>query len=184
MPKLNKSKYAVLGFLRFQPMSGYDIKKYIDSSIAFFWNENYGQLYPVLKQLEKEELVSKVTKKTEGKPDSYIYTITEQGKKEFTQWLSQPSEPNRFRIEFLLKFFFGQFAPIEDVIVHLKSELQHCREMLKRFDELEKDIDCCHKQGENESLFGSLALKYGQSHYAAEEKWCEQAISLLESKKS
>ena len=56
---VNKTKYAILGVLDTFPGSGYDIKKYCDKSISYFWNENFGHIYPVLKQMENEGLVSK-----------------------------------------------------------------------------------------------------------------------------
>ncbi len=51
MATTNKSRYALLGVLCMKPGSGYDIKKFCDKTISHFWNENYGHIYPVLKQL-------------------------------------------------------------------------------------------------------------------------------------
>ena len=39
-----KSKYAILGMLSIEPMSGYDIKKEVEKSISNFWTESYGQI--------------------------------------------------------------------------------------------------------------------------------------------
>ena len=55
MAKINKTKYALLGVLSIMSGSGYDIKKFCDSSIGYFWNENYGHIYPMLQRLEDEE---------------------------------------------------------------------------------------------------------------------------------
>ena len=80
MAKENKSKYAVLGVLSICPGSGYDIKKFMEQSTSNFWNESYGQIYPILKQLVEEGLAASHAEKQEGKPEKYIYTLTEQGK--------------------------------------------------------------------------------------------------------
>ncbi len=40
-----------------KPGSGYDIKKFCDKAISYFWNENFGHIYPVLKQKGKELLL-------------------------------------------------------------------------------------------------------------------------------
>jgi len=37
------SSFAILGVLSLGAMSGYDVKKLIERSIAHFWNESYGQ---------------------------------------------------------------------------------------------------------------------------------------------
>ena len=50
-----KSKYAILGMLSIEPMSGYDIKKEVEKSISNFWTESYGQIYPVLRNLIAQE---------------------------------------------------------------------------------------------------------------------------------
>ena len=49
--KENKSKYAIMGMLSMGPMSGYDIKKRFEKSLSYFWNESYGQIYPILRKL-------------------------------------------------------------------------------------------------------------------------------------
>jgi hypothetical protein len=40
------SRYALLGMLSLGPGSGYDLKKRIEGSLAHFWSESYGQIYP------------------------------------------------------------------------------------------------------------------------------------------
>ena len=60
MPKENRSKYAILGMLDFMPMSGYDIRKFAAMSIAHFWKEDYGHIYPTLKVLHEEGLAALV----------------------------------------------------------------------------------------------------------------------------
>src|SRR5713101_9932570 len=72
MSKENKSRYAILGILSQGPMSGYAIKKFIEASISNFWNESYGQIYPILKQLSEEGLTSTHAEKQEGKPERYV----------------------------------------------------------------------------------------------------------------
>ena len=62
-----KSKYAILGMLSISPMSGYDIKKEVETSISNFWTESYGQIYPVLKSLIAEKFVTKSVESEAGK---------------------------------------------------------------------------------------------------------------------
>jgi DNA-binding PadR family transcriptional regulator len=49
--------HAILGFLDYQPMSGYDIKKTIDQSVSHFWSATQSHIYKALENLEKEEMV-------------------------------------------------------------------------------------------------------------------------------
>lgn len=56
----NRSRYAILGALTIRPMSGYDIRQFFAKSVSHFWDESYGQIYPILKGLHSEGLVSPV----------------------------------------------------------------------------------------------------------------------------
>jgi DNA-binding PadR family transcriptional regulator len=122
MAVANKAKYAILGSLSLMPMSGYDIKKFSDGSIAHFWNENYARIYPVLKQMEKEGLVIKETMHTEGRPSRNLYSITGKGRSQLDLWLLQPVEDIRPREELLLKLFFSENVPAENLIEKLTAE--------------------------------------------------------------
>ncbi|AET58452.1 PadR family transcriptional regulator [Paenibacillus terrae] len=43
--------FAVLDILSLGPHTGYDIKQHMEQSTNYFWNENYGQIYPSLAEL-------------------------------------------------------------------------------------------------------------------------------------
>ena len=49
-------KYAILGFLSYTPMTGYDIKLRMDRSTSHFWHAKLSQIYTTLKSLEEEQL--------------------------------------------------------------------------------------------------------------------------------
>ena len=66
----NKSRYALLGVLSMKSCSGYDIKKFCDKTISHFWNENFGHIYPVLSELQKEGLISQVEQDSGGNGDN------------------------------------------------------------------------------------------------------------------
>lgn len=42
-------EYIVLGMVNYEDMTGYDIKKYIESGISVFYKASFGSLYPILK---------------------------------------------------------------------------------------------------------------------------------------
>ena len=44
--------YVILGMVRKEPRSGYEIKALVDNSTRFFWAASYGQIYPELARLE------------------------------------------------------------------------------------------------------------------------------------
>jgi PadR family transcriptional regulator, regulatory protein AphA len=123
MAKENKSKYALLGLLSICPGSGYDIKKFMEQSTSNFWSESYGQIYPILKQLVGQGLATSHTEKQEGKPERYVYTLTDKGLEELRHWLTEPIEHTIERNELLLKLFFGRQNSVADNVEHV----QHSR---------------------------------------------------------
>src|SRR2546428_7473662 len=101
----NTSRYAILGVLSRRPMSGYDVKKLIERSIAHFWNESYGQIYPILNRLAAEGLAERRRERQRGKPDRHVYSLTSKGRAELPRWLALPPRPQTRRSEVLLERF-------------------------------------------------------------------------------
>ena len=56
MARGNRTTHAILGFLTWGPMSGYEIRKRVEESIGNFWSVSFGQIYPELRRLEAEGL--------------------------------------------------------------------------------------------------------------------------------
>lgn len=70
-----------------QPMYGYQIAKFIDQNRGDVFGMNQGALYPVLRSLEKNGLLSgKVEPSVSGPPRRY-YSITDEGRKTLGTWV-------------------------------------------------------------------------------------------------
>ena len=178
MGKENKSKYAILGVLSQGPMSGYDIKKFIEVSISNFWSESYGQIYPILKQLTEEGLTNSHTEKQEGKPERYIYTLTDKGWDTLREWLAEPAEYAVGRIEILLKLFFGRHTAVSTNIEHVKQFRALQVALLHKYAEIEKHINAVCLD-EAERLYSSMTLSYGRHESEALVAWCDETLALL-----
>ena len=57
MAKDRKIDLVILGLLSHEDLTGYDIKKQIDSGISFFWKGSFGSIYPALSEMEKSGFV-------------------------------------------------------------------------------------------------------------------------------
>jgi DNA-binding PadR family transcriptional regulator len=175
MAKENRSKYALLGLLSWGPMSGYGIKKAVEQSISNFWNESYGQIYPILKRLAAEGLATTSVEKQPGKPDRYVYTLTEKGRKALQCWLRKPAEHEVGRTEFLLKLFFGRQVTMTHNIHHVRQlqALQH--RLLRRYDAIEQQLRA--EYGNNPDLpYWLLTISYGRHLCQARLHWCDEAL--------
>ena len=119
--KTSTPEYAVLGMLAGEPGSGYDLKKRIEGSIAHFWQESYGQIYPMLKRMAAQGLVKARIERTNGKPDRQVYSLTQSGRAELEAWMGQPPAVPSPRNELLLKLFFGARGKTEDMVRHVEG---------------------------------------------------------------
>lgn len=181
MAKVNKTKYALLGILSNISGSGYDIKKVCDSSIAHFWNENYGHIYPVLQKMEQEELITKEVKQTDGRPAKNVYSITQKGKEELEEWLMLPIEQQPVRSELLLKIFLSKDIPVENIIEKIKKTKENCERDLQKYSEIKDLFNSGKIQADKKNLVLSIiTLNYGRQSEEAEIKWCEETIKALE----
>ena len=102
---MNKTKFVILGLLMERPLSGYSIKQIIDVRFKFFWSESYGQIYPQLKKMQKENLIEEleIENSSRGKK---LYKITIKGETEFKDWLLKNPQKESIRMEMLLKYYF------------------------------------------------------------------------------
>lgn len=50
-------KHALLGVLDVLPMTGSELKQFLDVSTGWMWSARHSQIYPLLARLEKEGLI-------------------------------------------------------------------------------------------------------------------------------
>ncbi|MCP4161887.1 MAG: PadR family transcriptional regulator [Deltaproteobacteria bacterium] len=100
------TKTFILGLLMNRNMSGYDIKKTFTMSFSYFSGLSYGSIYPALKKMESEELITMSIKVQENAPNKKIYTITDKGRDVFVESLKKPVKEDKMRSGFLSKLFF------------------------------------------------------------------------------
>jgi DNA-binding PadR family transcriptional regulator len=96
-------QYAILGLLSWRPMSGYDLKKIIADSPAFYWSGNNNQIYKTLVQLHADGLVESEVRQQENYPARKEYRLTEQGATALRDWVISTPELPQFRSTFLIQ---------------------------------------------------------------------------------
>ena len=192
MSRDNKTRYALLGMLTYKPMSGYDMKKMSDHSIGHFWNENYGNIYPVLKKIEAESLVTMTREEQDGTPTRKVYTITEEGRSAFSRWLTRPPEPAILREELLLQVFFGQWTNPELITAKIRAEDERCRTIIGELEGIRDRLDSCEEINEvpeearpvleEGTPYWRHTVDFGLHHYSGIRDWCAETIKALEEK--
>ena len=73
-------EYAILGFLNYRPLSGYDLKKVFDNSVRHFWPADQSQIYRTLTKLAEQGYVEQEIVRGLDRPDRKEYRITPAGR--------------------------------------------------------------------------------------------------------
>lgn len=170
----NKTKYAILGVLSLISGSGYDVKMFCDKSISHFWNENFGHIYPVLEQLEKDGLISVREGKNSGRKK--VYHISDTGLREFSDWLLLPVEYQPPRSELLLKLFFSSRIPKEKTIEMLMEVKKRKKIELQKYLEIESSYNTDANKDREHYAYWIAPLRFGILSAKATIKWCDETV--------
>ncbi len=155
-------KYAILGLLQYKDMHGYRIKEHIEGNFGHMWSVNYGQIYPNLKKLSDEGLIrmTRVVQNGEKGPPRKLYSITEEGRREFRNWLHKsPEKSMLLRDPFLMRFVFFGFGDPERSLELIDEQLAHYRKALKR---REKNLERWQKSGIYVQLIAELGVNLNE----------------------
>jgi DNA-binding PadR family transcriptional regulator len=173
-----KSKYVILGMLSIRPMSGYDIKKGVQESVSNFWTESYGQIYPMLKSLVAQKLVTKTVERGSGKPDRHVYALTDNGRKELQRWLTEGVVPKVERNELLLKLFFGEEVETAANIRLVEQYRELQRRLVEKYKAIEKDLKAL-SAGNPNLPYWLMTVSYGQHVTGSLLDWCDETLARL-----
>ncbi len=174
--------HAILGFLDYQPMTGYDLKKYFDQSVAHFWSATQSHIYKALESLEEEGLVESKLIPQEGRPNRKEYHITKAGRAELRRWVVTPLPLSPTREAWLIQIFFSHTSSNEEIIALLQA----------RAESISKTLEAFHSQipasvEENAAQHGTsrmsqlwqLTADYGAAYYESELAWIEKTIKKI-----
>jgi len=140
-------KTVCLGMLTSGPASGYDLKKFFESTFGHFFAASYGSIYPALASLSEQDLVLCEEIPQEGKPDRKVYSITDDGRAELDRALKNPTPGHKIRSEFLAMLFFAHLMSDEQIDAVLDNRVAEVEEFLSAIDQLDMSDSSCWPEG-------------------------------------
>src|SRR5262245_19873001 len=172
------SAYALLGMLALGPGSGYDLKRRVEGSVAHFWSESYGQIYPMLARLAAEGLVAPRVERGRGRPHRRAYAITEQGRRALARWLAEPARTQGFRNELLLKLFLGRHQAVAESARHVERFQRQQQALAERYAALEARLRRDHA-AHPDLPYWLMTLRFGQHRATALRAWTDETLVAL-----
>lgn len=174
-------KHAILGFLNYQPASGYELKAYFDGSVRHFWPADQAQIYRTLSALTQQGLATVEMVPQEDRPNKKIYTITHTGREELRRWLITPLPPQDHRSAELIQVFFaGQLSDAEALVLFERFAEQQRLALAVLNSIPQQTDDYVESVGSpRETFFWLLTLEHGIRSAQATLEWLESAIQRL-----
>ena len=174
--ELSATAYVILGMLRKEPRSGYEIKQQVDNSTRFFWAASYGQIYPELAKLAEAGLVTGEELPTGGRKRT-VYRLTRAGRAELRRWLDELPERLELRDEGLLKLFFAGAVDRDKALEIIDAKRRIAEEKLAALRAIEPRAAEAVTAGDP---YPHLVLRYGVEMSEWTIAWCERARAELE----
>ena len=173
--------HAILGFLDYRPMSGYDLKKFFDQSVAHFWSATQSHIYKALENLEQDGMVESQVIQQEGKPNRKQYKITNAGRAELRRWVSTPLPVEAKREAWLIQVFFAHHLDNQEIASLFENRIERLRNSLSQCQLAQENIDKNSRHGELKRLqsLWQLTLDYGIDYYENEINWLEKTLPLV-----
>jgi len=170
--------HAILASLEFKPMTGYDLKKFFDSSVDHFWTTTQSHIYKALNDLEKEGWVEKHLVEQEDKPNRKAYSITETGRAELRRWLTTPLLPAPVREAWLIQLFFSHHSTDEEITVLIEERGKSIRQILDAYQSytgatIPPDLP---PELERAGSLWQITLDYGVAYYEFELLWNKEML--------
>ena len=104
-------RYAILGLLSAEPMSGYDLAKWMDRGLGNIWSAHASQIYPELARMVEAGVIVEVPGDT-GPRRRRVYGISDDGAADLREWLTTATLDPGGRNEALLRsVLLGQLDP-------------------------------------------------------------------------
>ncbi len=144
---------AVLGLLHESPMHGYELRKRLNTLLGMFRAFSYGTLYPCLKQLLAQGLITEEDQEEtapgalQSKRAKIVYKLTAEGKEHLQRLLTEAGpaawEDEGFGVHFAffgqtradvrLRILEGRRSRLEERLENVRSALTRTRERVDSY---------------------------------------------------
>lgn len=176
MPKLTELEGATLGMISTEgPCTPYRVRQFFRRSPSPYWSGSAGAIYPLVRRLQKKELITAQPFPT-GKRAASAYRITRKGRQQLSHWIIDsgtaeraigvPMDPLRARARFL-----SVLSPARQ-----QRFLRHAEAQLRGFANIVEN-DCARKKPGD--IFSYLTARGALLMSRARVQWIQEVRKAL-----
>ncbi len=172
-------KYAILGLLYDRTMTGYELMKEFGSALNEFWYAKHSQIYPELKKLTAENLITYEIEISGTSLEKKAYSITETGKEEFMNWLCEPTEMEETpKSIFRLKLFFSPHLSVKEQEKMIETQLDLEEKRLAQLQKNQQKFKKIPPQ-EDPSFGDYMVLKGAIMREETNCRWLHECLDMI-----
>lgn len=178
-------KYVLLGVLNYQPLTGYQLKQFMDQAAGHFWYAQTSQIYRTLDQLEKDGMLTSHIQAQDERPDRRLYQITHGGQADLRAWLAEPmTELQTSKDALLVRLYFSAQMDKATILTQLRVQRAlHQRQL----DLYRNDIPALIQQSAEEhpglkrdAILWDATRRNGELMEEAYIRWLDETIERVE----
>ncbi len=166
LPALRPTSWAVLGLLSFgSELSGYDLKKWADWSLRFFyWAPSYSQIYSELRKLEEHGFATSHVVNTDDVRGKRMYSITAEGTQAVARWANESAvEPAVLKHGVMLRMWLGHLGEPDKLRAMLLEHREQSEKM--RVRAVADAEGAAHEPG---WAYPEMVLRWSEKYYESE----------------
>lgn len=170
-------KTVILGFLRYGPQHGYELKRRIEHEMGDWADIRFGSIYFALDKLTKDGFVTTETQESESyRPSRIVYTITDKGREEYLALLRELwKDRTRTRSPLDVAIAFIRDLPEEEVRAYLRERMDYLEKVLSYVMQHEEET-MANPHIPKESRF---IFSHARYQLAAERDWTRDILEQL-----
>jgi DNA-binding PadR family transcriptional regulator len=127
------TEHALLGFLRQEPIHGYEIYQRLSdpAGLGLVWRLKQSQLYALLAKLEERGYITATLEPQQARPPRKVFQLTQAGRDAFLDWVQTPVAHGRqLRLDFLAKLYFARRETPKVAAQLIERQRATCRQWL------------------------------------------------------
>jgi len=180
--------YAVLSLLSREDLSGYDLKRWMERPLGYFWSAKHSQIYPELARLEDEGFVTHRVVEQQGKPDKKVFAITAEGREALKAWVTEPPVGRAPRDELILKAYSMWLAEPGAAAVLFEEQGRLHEEQLRHYKAteawMEENWGGSPEKMDFDDFASYAALRRGIGYERDYAEWCRWVAAGLKERLS
>jgi DNA-binding PadR family transcriptional regulator len=120
-------RHALLALVEAGAMTGYELAKWFDQSVAYVWHAQHSQIYTELRRLESEGLVVAETlpRGEKALATKRAYALTQAGAEELRRWVGRVEQPPGLRDPAYVKATYLEYGSYAEARAQFRAHRAH-----------------------------------------------------------